>query len=139
MAKDHTVREGFSQNQHFLASFARSNLAHPNANVPLERYGNVDLGFADGEWRHRKIQLGSHCRDTFGVFIGEGIAFLFVRRCRTIFAGIMMAKLVVAVTIMTPGIGQPTRFQVWPPQNMPPKAQPCTRSVVVPFVAIVES
>jgi hypothetical protein len=51
----------------------------------------------------------------------------------------MMAKLVVAVTIMMPGFGQLTRFQVWPPQNMPPKAQPCTRSVAVPFIAIVES
>ena len=34
---------------------------------------------------------------------------------------------------------QLTRFQVWPPQNMPPKAQPWTRSAFVPFIAIVES
>ena len=34
---------------------------------------------------------------------------------------------------------QPTRFQVWPPQNMPPKAQPCTRIAFGPFIAIVES
>jgi hypothetical protein len=34
---------------------------------------------------------------------------------------------------------QSTRVQVWPPQNMPPKAQPCTRSVPAPFSAIVES
>ena len=34
---------------------------------------------------------------------------------------------------------QLTRFQVWPPQNMPPKAQPWTLSVLVPFSAIVES
>jgi len=34
---------------------------------------------------------------------------------------------------------QLTRFQVWPPQNMPPKAQPCTRSAFGPFIAIVES
>ena len=34
---------------------------------------------------------------------------------------------------------QLTRFQVWPPQNMPPKAQPCTLSVVLLFSAIVES
>ena len=32
-----------------------------------------------------------------------------------------------------------TRVQVWPPQNMPPNAQPCTRSVSGPFSAIVES
>jgi hypothetical protein len=31
------------------------------------------------------------------------------------------------------------RFQVWPPQNMPPKAQPCTRSVFGPFIAMLES
>ena len=36
-------------------------------------------------------------------------------------------------------IAQFTRVQVWPPQNMPPKAQPCTRRVSVPFMAIVES
>ena len=35
--------------------------------------------------------------------------------------------------------GQFTRVQVWPPQNMPPKAQPCTRRRSVPFIAIVES
>ena len=35
--------------------------------------------------------------------------------------------------------GQFTRVQVWPPQNMPPKAQPWTRRVSVPFIAIVES
>ena len=34
---------------------------------------------------------------------------------------------------------QLTRFQVWPPQNMPPKAQPWTRREAVPFIAIVES
>ena len=34
---------------------------------------------------------------------------------------------------------QLTRFQVWPPQNMPPKAQPCTRIAFGPFIAIVES
>ena len=34
---------------------------------------------------------------------------------------------------------QLTRFQVWPLQNMPPKAQPCTRSAFGPFIAIVES
>ncbi len=34
---------------------------------------------------------------------------------------------------------QPTRFQVWPPQNIPPKAQPCTRIAFGPFMAIVES
>ncbi|MGY4630295.1 hypothetical protein ACVWY3_008051 [Bradyrhizobium sp. USDA 4486] len=34
---------------------------------------------------------------------------------------------------------QLTRFQVWPPQNMPPKAQPCTRSAFAPFIAMVES
>ena len=33
---------------------------------------------------------------------------------------------------------QLTRFQVWPPQNMPPKAQPWTLSVSVLFSAIVE-
>jgi len=38
-----------------------------------------------------------------------------------------------------PGRYQLTRFQVWPPQNMPPKAQPWTRSALVPFIAIVES
>jgi BASS family bile acid:Na+ symporter len=32
---------------------------------------------------------------------------------------------------------QLTRLQFWPPQNMPPKAQPCTRSVS-PFSAMVE-
>ncbi|MGY4359467.1 hypothetical protein ACVWZR_008607 [Bradyrhizobium sp. i1.3.1] len=32
-----------------------------------------------------------------------------------------------------------TRVQVWPPQNMPPKAQPCTRRRSVPLIAIVES
>jgi len=37
------------------------------------------------------------------------------------------------------GRDQFTRVQVWPPQNMPPKAQPCTRSVSEPFSAIVES
>ena len=37
------------------------------------------------------------------------------------------------------GVAQFTRVQVWPPQNMPPKAQPCTRSRSVPFIAIVES
>lgn len=46
--------------------------------------------------------------------------------------------------IGSPCIGQSarsqfTRVQVWPPQNMPPKAQPCTRSRSVPFIAIVES
>ncbi len=35
--------------------------------------------------------------------------------------------------------GQFTRVQVWPPQNMPPNAQPWTRSVSGPFRAIVES
>jgi hypothetical protein len=35
--------------------------------------------------------------------------------------------------------GQLTRVQVWPPQNMPPKAQPWTRRLSVPFSAIVES
>ena len=34
---------------------------------------------------------------------------------------------------------QLARFQVWPPQNMPPKAQPWTLSVSVLFSAIVES
>ena len=34
---------------------------------------------------------------------------------------------------------QLTRFQVWPPQNMPPKAQPCTRSEPLLFIAIVAS
>ena len=34
---------------------------------------------------------------------------------------------------------QLTRFQVWPPQNMPPKAQPCTRSEPLLFIDIVES
>ena len=34
---------------------------------------------------------------------------------------------------------QLTRFQVWPPQNIPPKAQPCTRIAFGPFMAIVES
>jgi hypothetical protein len=34
---------------------------------------------------------------------------------------------------------QLTRFQVWPPQNMPPKAQPWTLSVLELFSAIVES
>ena len=34
---------------------------------------------------------------------------------------------------------QLTRFQVWPPQNMPPKAQPCTRITFGPFIAMVES
>jgi len=34
---------------------------------------------------------------------------------------------------------QSTRVQVWPPQNMPPKAQPCTRNVAEPISAIVES
>jgi len=38
-----------------------------------------------------------------------------------------------------PGSAQLTCLQVRPPQNMPPKAQPCTRSVGVPFIAIVES
>ena len=33
---------------------------------------------------------------------------------------------------------QSTRVQVWPPQNIPPKAQPCTRSVVEPISTIVE-
>ncbi len=37
------------------------------------------------------------------------------------------------------GRNQLTRFQVWPPQNMPPKAQPWTLSVLGPFSAIVES
>jgi len=40
---------------------------------------------------------------------------------------------------MTRSARQPTRFQVWPPQNMPPKAQPCTRIAFGPFIAIVES
>jgi len=35
--------------------------------------------------------------------------------------------------------GQFARVQVWPPQNTPPKAQPCTRKVSEPFSAIVES
>jgi hypothetical protein len=34
---------------------------------------------------------------------------------------------------------QLTRFQVWPPQNIPPKAQPWTFRVFGPFIAIVES
>ena len=34
---------------------------------------------------------------------------------------------------------QPARFQVWPPQNMPPKAQPWTLSKSLPFSAIVKS
>jgi hypothetical protein len=34
---------------------------------------------------------------------------------------------------------QLTRFQVWPPQNMPPNAQPCTRRVFGPFIAMLES
>ncbi|MGY3235281.1 hypothetical protein ACVWZ4_004157 [Bradyrhizobium sp. USDA 4472] len=34
---------------------------------------------------------------------------------------------------------QLTRFQVWPPQNIPPNAQPCTRIAFGPFMAIVES
>ncbi|MEY9177845.1 hypothetical protein ABIF29_003878 [Bradyrhizobium elkanii] len=32
-----------------------------------------------------------------------------------------------------------TRVQVWPPQNMPPNAQPWTRSVSGLFIAMVES
>ena len=32
-----------------------------------------------------------------------------------------------------------TRVQVWPPQNMPPKAQPCTRIWSLPRIATVES
>jgi len=36
-------------------------------------------------------------------------------------------------------VRQLTRFQVWPPQNMPPKAQPCTRIAFGPFIAMVES
>ena len=43
------------------------------------------------------------------------------------------------VPVHSTGVVQLTRFQVWPPQNMPPKAQPCTRSEFVPFIAIVES
>jgi hypothetical protein len=35
--------------------------------------------------------------------------------------------------------GQLTRVQVWPPQNIPPKAQPWTRRLSAPFSAIVES
>jgi len=31
------------------------------------------------------------------------------------------------------------RFQVWPPQNMPPNAQPWTFSALGPFIVIVES
>ena len=34
---------------------------------------------------------------------------------------------------------QLTRFQVWPPQNRPPKAQPWTFRMFGPFIAIVES
>jgi hypothetical protein len=34
---------------------------------------------------------------------------------------------------------QLTRFQVWPPQNRPPKAQPCTCIAFGPLMAIVES
>ena len=41
--------------------------------------------------------------------------------------------------LRTSRIAQPTRFQVCPPQNMPPKAQPWTRSTFGPFMAIVES
>jgi hypothetical protein len=37
------------------------------------------------------------------------------------------------------GENQLTRFQVWPPQNIPPKAQPWTLSELGPFSAIVES
>src|SRR3974390_2198553 len=33
---------------------------------------------------------------------------------------------------------QLTRFQVWPPQNMPPKAQPWTLSRFGPFIAMLE-
>ncbi len=40
---------------------------------------------------------------------------------------------------MTRSACQLTRFQVWPPQNMPPKAQPCTRIAFGPFIAMVES
>src|SRR3954466_3932178 len=43
------------------------------------------------------------------------------------------------VGLVQAGSVQLTRFQVWPPQNMPPKAQPWTRSVLVPFIAMVES
>ena len=32
-----------------------------------------------------------------------------------------------------------TRVQVCPPQNMPPNAQPWTRNVSGPFIAIMES
>ncbi len=32
-----------------------------------------------------------------------------------------------------------TRVHVWPPQNIPPNAQPCTRSVSGLFSAMVES
>ena len=37
------------------------------------------------------------------------------------------------------GLLQFERVQVWPPQNMPPMAQPWTRRVLEPFSAIVES
>jgi hypothetical protein len=43
------------------------------------------------------------------------------------------------VPVHSTRVVQLTRFQVCPPQNMPPKAQPCTRSEFVPFIAMVES
>jgi hypothetical protein len=36
-------------------------------------------------------------------------------------------------------VGQFKRVQVWPLQNMPPKAQPCTRNALAPISAMVES
>jgi len=48
---------------------------------------------------------------------------------------IMPNKMVETLTVET----QLMRFQVWPPQNMPPKAQPWTLRMFGPFIAMVES
>jgi len=51
----------------------------------------------------------------------------------------IQAHVITAAAQAPAGACQFTRVQVWPPQNMPPKAQPCTRSALVPISAIVES
>ena len=64
------------------------------------------------------------------------------RRARKPFGSSVSAQKVRAALGTRPGRFfelQLMRFQVWPPQNMPPKAQPWTLSTFGPFMAMVES
>jgi hypothetical protein len=53
--------------------------------------------------------------------------------------GLVLAHHPGMTSIRGRGLRQLTRFQVWPPQNIPPKAQPCTRIAFGPFMTTVES